>query len=45
MIPDIYTTEVTNKGLTTLKPSFKRILFLPKHHDATTTDHVTNTKA
>ena len=45
VIPDIYTTELTNKRLTTLKPSSKWILVLSKHHDATTRYHVTDPEA
>ena len=45
LIPDIYTTELTNKRCFTTKPSSHWVLFLPKHHSAATRDHVTNAKA
>ena len=45
VIPDIYTTDLTNKGLATIKPSSHWVLFLPKHHSAATRDLVTDTEA
>ena len=45
VIPDIYTTELTDEGTTTLKPSSHWVLFLPKHHSAVTADHVTGLQA
>ena len=40
VIPDIYTSELTDEGLITSKPSSHWVLFLPKHHSAATTDLV-----
>ena len=45
VIPDIHTTELTDKRLSTIKPSSHFVLFLPKHHSAATTDHVTDPEA
>ena len=45
VIPDIYTTELINKRVFTLKPSSHAVLFLPKHHSTAIRYHVTDTEA